>query len=180
MSRLGRPVSLVTAHEPNPSVRAFVHSLRTRHGFQVIYSDRSVFTGLPILQALRRHEVVGVQMEPWGSSRGSHTVEFFGRPMRFQLGPFAVARVARAPIVPVFALRTGIRQYVLRVVGRFDPTTPAESAAALEATVRAYEGLVREAPSQWLMFEDVWRDGGAAVPLEADDTAFVSARARAR
>ena len=34
LSRLGRPVNLVTAHEPNPSVRAFVHSLRTRHGFQ--------------------------------------------------------------------------------------------------------------------------------------------------
>ena len=180
LSRLGRPVNLVTAHEPNPSVRAFVHALRTRHGFRVIYSDRSVFTGLPILQALRRHEVVGVQMEPWGSLRGSHTVEFFGRPMRFQLGPFAVARVARAPIVPVFALRTGIRQYVLRVVGRFDPTTPAESTAALEATVRAYEGLVREAPSQWLMFEDVWRDGRAAVPLEAEDTAIVSSRARGR
>src|SRR5215471_13897865 len=46
LARLGRPVNLVTAHEPNPSVRAFVHSLRTRHGFHVIYSDRSVFTGL--------------------------------------------------------------------------------------------------------------------------------------
>src|SRR5262249_56519656 len=98
----------------------------------------------------------------------------------FRLGPLAVARVARAPIVPVFALRTGIRQYVLRVVGRFDPTTPAESAAALEATVRAYEGLVREAPSQWLMFEDVWRDGGAAVPLEAGGTAVGSAPAPGR
>src|SRR5216117_3804758 len=77
-------------------------------------------------------------------------------PARFQLGPFAVARVAGAPIVPVFAVRTGIRRYEIRVVGRFDPKTPAESVAALGATVGAYERLVREVPAQWLMFEDVW------------------------
>src|SRR5439155_716004 len=115
-----------------------------------------VFTGLPILQALRRDQIVGMQIEPWGPMPGSHEVEFCGRPTRFQLGPFAVARVAGAPIVPVFALRTGIRRYEIRVVGRFDPQTPAESVAALAATVRAYERLVREVPAQWLMFEDVW------------------------
>ena len=157
MARLGRPVSMVTAHEPNPSVREFVHRLRTRHGFQVIYSDRSVLTGLPILRALRRHEIVGMQIEPWGPLPGSHVVEFCGRPTPFQLGPFAVARVARAPIVSVFAVRTGIRRYELRVTGRFDPITPAESEAALVDTVRAYEALVRERPEQWLMFEPVWR-----------------------
>ena len=156
LARLGRPVNMVVAHEPNPSVRDFMHAIRTRHGFHVIYSDRSVFTGLPILQALRRDEIVGMQIEPWGPMPGSHEVEFCGRPTRFQLGPFAVARVAGAPVVPVFAVRTGIRRYQVRVVGRFAPKTPAESVAALAATVRAYERLVRERPAQWLMFEDVW------------------------
>jgi lauroyl/myristoyl acyltransferase len=147
---------MVTAHEPNPTVRELMHALRTRHGFGVIYSDRSVFTGLPILQALRRNEIVGMQIEPWGAMAGSHEVEFCGRRTRFQLGPFTVARLARAPVVPVFALRTGIRRYELRVAGRFDPRTPADSVAALAATLRVYERLVREAPAQWLMFDDVW------------------------
>jgi lauroyl/myristoyl acyltransferase len=160
LAGLGRPVNMVTAHEQNPTVRDFMHSVRTRHGFKVIYSDRSVFTGLPILQALRRHEVVGMQIEPWGPQPGSHEVTFCGRATRFQLGPFAVARVAQAPIVPVFALRTGIRRYEIRIIGRFDPRTPAESVAALEASVRAYEAIVREHPEQWLMFEDVWNGTG--------------------
>lgn len=165
LAGLGRPVHMVTAHELNPSVRAFMHALRTRHGFEVIYSDRSLLTGLPILRALRRHEIVGMQIEPWGPLPGSHAVEFCGRPTHFQLGPFAVARVARAPIVPVFALRTGIRRYEVRVVGRFDPTTPAETVAALTATVGAYEELVRAHPAQWLMFEDVWPGAaGSGVP----------------
>jgi lauroyl/myristoyl acyltransferase len=156
LAGLGRPVNMVTAHESNPTVREFMHGVRTRHGFRVIYSDRSVFTGLPILQALRRDEIVGMQIDPWGPLPGSHPVEFCGRSTRFQLGPFAVARVARAPIVPVFAVRTGIRRYDIRVVGRFDPRTPAETIAALEATVRAYEQIVRAHPEQWLMFEEVW------------------------
>jgi lauroyl/myristoyl acyltransferase len=157
LSRLGRPVNMVTAHESNPTVRELVHSMRTRYGFKVIYSDRSIFAGLPIVQALRRNEIVGMQIEPWGPLPGSHEVDFCGRPTHFQLGPFAVARVAKAPIASVFAVRTGIRSYELRVAERHDPRTPAESVAALVATVRAYERLVREIPDQWLMFEDVWR-----------------------
>ena len=71
--------------------------------------------------------------------------------------------MARAPIVPVFAVRTGIRRYQLRVVARFDPRTPADSVAALVATVRLYEGVVRERPSQWLMFEDAWGEPPASL-----------------
>jgi len=156
LSRLERPLNMVTAHEPNPSVRDFVHDVRTRHGYRVIYSDQGLLAGLPILQALRRHEIVGLQLEPWGPKRGSHEVTFCGQPTRFQLGPFAVARVARAPIVPVFAVRRGIRAYDLRVGRRFDPRTPEDSVRALEHTVAAYEALVREVPEQWLMFQAVW------------------------
>jgi lauroyl/myristoyl acyltransferase len=166
LKKLHRPMSMVTAHEPNPSVREFMHEMRTRHGFKVIYSDQSLFSGLPILQALRRDEIVGMQVEPWGPQPGSHEVEFCGRRTRFQLGPFVVARLARAPVVPVFAVRTGIRRYELRVMGRFDPRTPADCVSALHATVAAYERLVRERPAQWLMFEEVWKESS---PGSADD-----------
>jgi KDO2-lipid IV(A) lauroyltransferase len=165
LSRLGRPVNMVTAQEPNPSVREFIHTMRTRHGFNVLYSDRSLFAGLPIVQALRRDEIVGMQIEPWGPLAGSHEMEFCGRPTRVQFGPFTIARVARAPIVAVFAVRTGIRRYELQVAGRWDPRTPAESVTALTEAVRAYERLVRAHPQQWLMIEDVW-PAAAPAPVQ--------------
>jgi KDO2-lipid IV(A) lauroyltransferase len=158
LGQLGRPVNLVMAHEPNLTVRGFEHALRTRHGTRVIYSDRSVFAALPILQALRRDEIVGMQLDPWGPPRASTDIDFCGRTASFPLGPFVIARMARAPLVPCFAVRTGIRRYQLRVSGRFDPLTAADTTAAFEATVRAYEALVRERPEQWLLFEDVWRE----------------------
>src|SRR5581483_1838748 len=114
LSDLGRPVNLVMAHEPNPTVREFVHRLRTRHGVNVIYSDRSVFAALPVLQALRRNEIVGMQIDPWTGPAGGQPIEFCGAPAHFQLGPFAIARAARAPVIPVFAVRTALRTYVLR------------------------------------------------------------------
>jgi lauroyl/myristoyl acyltransferase len=168
LSDLGRPVNLVTAHEPNPTAHEFVHRLRTRHGVNVIYSDRSMFAGLPVLQALRRNEVVGMQIDPWGRPQGAETIDFCGRPAPFHAGPFVIARVARAPIIPVFAVRTGIRRYEMRVAGRFDPRTAADTTAAFTATVRAFERLVRERPAQWLMFEDVWHEAIAA-PLSASE-----------
>jgi lauroyl/myristoyl acyltransferase len=174
---LGPPVSMVGAREANPTVRDFLHRMRTRHGFQMIYSDQSMFSGLPVLQALRRGEIVCMKLDPWGPMPGTWPVPFCGRPVHFQLGPFAIARVARAPVVAVFAVRTGIRRYEMRTVSRFAPRTREESVAALEGTVAAYERLVRERPWQWLMFEDVWREAPAA-PSLVDDVPRVAAGGR--
>lgn len=174
LAEFGRPFNLVMAREANPTVRDFTHALRTRYGVQAIYSDRSVFAALPILQALRRHEVVGMQIDPWGTV-GGEPIDFCGRPARFQQGPFALARVARAPLVPVFAVRTDIRTYEIHVAGCFEPTTPADSHAAFAATVGAYERLVRERPSQWLMFDEVWSDESASARPEGSEADTVRA-----
>jgi lauroyl/myristoyl acyltransferase len=177
LSDLGRPVNLVMAHEPNPTAREFIHRLRSRHGVNVIYSDRSVFAGLPVLQALRRNEVIGMQIDPWGRPPGAHAIDFCGLPARFQAGPFAIARVARAPLIPVFAIRTGLRRYEMRTPGRYDPRTPVDSAAAFTATVRAFERLVRERPAQWLMFDDAWPDPAARLLSASASSPNVGRRA---
>ena len=159
LAKLGRPVSWVMGTEPNPTVRAFVHEMRSRHGFRVLYSDRSVLSGLPVLQALRRGEVICAQLEPWGTLRGTHTVTFCGRRTRFQLGPFVLSRLARAPLVPAFVVRRGIRAYEFCIGRAYEPRTPLDCQTALEDVVHRYEALVREVPQQWLMFEDVWPEG---------------------
>jgi len=156
LSDFGRPVNLVVAPEENSTTREFMHRLRVRFGFNIIYSGRSVFTAIPVREALRRNEVVGMQIDPWGPSRGAREIDFCGRSAPFQTGPFVIARVTRAPLIPVFTVRTGVRRYQMRTAGRFDPRSAADVAAAFEATIRFYERLVREQPAQWLLFDDVW------------------------
>jgi lauroyl/myristoyl acyltransferase len=97
-----------------------------------------------------------MQIDPWGPSRSAYEIDFCGRSAPFQTGPFVIARVTRAPLVPVFTVRTGVRRYQMRTAGRFDPRSAGDVAAAFEATIRFYERLVREEPAQWLLFDDVW------------------------
>ena len=65
LSGLGRPVNMVVAHEPNPSVRDFMHAIRTRHGFRVIRGqqeaalDAAVFAAPP-------HKLQGPVKTPFG------------------------------------------------------------------------------------------------------------------
>jgi KDO2-lipid IV(A) lauroyltransferase len=168
LSTVGRPVHMVMAHEANPTVREFVHRMRSRHGVGVIYSDQSPLGGVPILQALRRREVVCMKIESRAGLAGAMSTPLFGQPAYFQSGPFEVARVARAPIVPVFVLRRGLRHYELHITGRHHVRTPADVQSALAQTVASYERLIRAHPAQWQMFDDVWPEPGADAGTRAD------------
>ncbi len=157
LQALGRPVTLVMAREPNETVRTFMSDLRTRNDVRILYSGESVLSGLPILHALRRGEIVCMQIERWGGLSGTHETVLFGHPALFQLGPFVVARAARVPVVPVFCMRRGIRRYELVIGDLSEPRTRAEAVVAFERTMRMYEALIRDHPDQWLVFEDAWR-----------------------
>jgi lauroyl/myristoyl acyltransferase len=67
----------------------------------------------------------------------------------------------------------------LRIAGRFDPITAADTTAAFHATVRFYERLVRERPWQWMLFDDVW-PSMPAVPVTVPDEEFEPRRSLRR
>ena len=50
-----------------------------------------------------------------GSTRA---VPFFGAPAPFPSGPFVLARLAGAPLIPVFIPRVGTRHYAVRLGSR--------------------------------------------------------------
>jgi lauroyl/myristoyl acyltransferase len=111
--------------------------------------------GVELLAALRRGEVVAVQGDRALGTRGDLAVPFFGQPASFPLGPFLLARAAGVPLVPAFCLLDGAHRYRVQVakpitVGR------GEEEAAAGAWVAALEDVVREHPTQWFNFFDVW------------------------
>jgi lauroyl/myristoyl acyltransferase len=122
----------------------------------------SVSVGL--LAALRRGEVVAVQGDRALGTRGDVLVPFFGRPAPFPVGPFLLASAARVPIVPAFCLLAGDHRYTVRVEAPMAVARGGE-ADALAAWVAVLEGVVREHPTQWFNFFDVWSPfAGAAAP----------------
>jgi lauroyl/myristoyl acyltransferase len=156
----GRPVNLVMAREVNASTNEYVRQAREAAGVHVIYSDTSVFSSLNMIRALRRNEVVAIQLDRSMNAEGTHVVPFFGAPASFPSGPFVLARVAGAPLIPVFVPRLGTRHYAIRVCGRFDVAREARDSRALERVMaevaQAFEAIVRTFPTQWFQFAPFW------------------------
>jgi len=116
---------------------------------------RSPAIGIELLAALRRGEVVAVQGDRALGTRGDLAIPFFGRPAPFPLGPFLLARAARAPVVPAFCLLDASHRYRVHVAKPIFVERGDEEAAA-GVWVAALEDVVREHPTQWFNFFDVW------------------------
>jgi KDO2-lipid IV(A) lauroyltransferase len=111
--------------------------------------------GVELLAALRRGEVVAVQGDRALGTRGDVSIPLFGRSVPFPLGPFLLARAARAPIVPAFCVLDGGYRYRVHV-GKPMLVDRGEEEAAARAWVGSLEDVVREHPTQWFNFFDVW------------------------
>jgi predicted LPLAT superfamily acyltransferase len=81
---------------------------------------------------------------------------FFGVPAPVPLGPFLLARAARAPVLPAFCLLRRDRRYTI-VIGEPWTVTAGGELDALARWVSVLEAMVRQHPTQWFNFYDVWR-----------------------
>ena len=90
------------------------------------------------------------------------TVEctFFGEKAKFPAGPFVLAVQRQAPILAVFVMKEGLRDYrvLLRRLSDTEGATKQERIQALaDAYAAALEEAVRMYPDQWYNFFDFWK-----------------------
>jgi len=165
LRKYGRAVTVVMAHESNPSTHEYVRRMREALDIRVVYSDDSVFSSLHLVRALRANHIVAMQLDRTSPQGRTLEIPFFGVPARFSAGPFHLARVAGAPIIPSFAPRLGVRHYEIRFGGVHEVPdrrrrSSIESIAA--SVVADFEAIVREHPCQWFQFADFWATPTAA------------------
>ena len=141
---------------------------------RVIYSDTSVFSSLNMIRALQRNEIVALQLDRALGAGGTRLVPFFGAPAPFPSGPFVLARLAGAPMIPVFMPRLGTRHYAIRFYSRVELPREARDSHALDQVMRevvgTFEAVVREFPRQWFQFAPFWptHTNVAMAPPSAD------------
>jgi len=82
-------------------------------------------------------------------------ISFFGRPAPFPMGPFLLASAVGVPLVPAFCLLTADYRYLVKVVEPFTVHRGDEEKAA-QAWGSLLEDIVREHPTQWFNFFDIW------------------------
>jgi KDO2-lipid IV(A) lauroyltransferase len=154
LSTYGRRVHVLMAPEQDPAIQHFLREGMHEADLCFVNNDSSAVL-VQLLMALRRGDVVAVQMDRATGHRSDVTVPFFGTPAVFPLGPFLLARAAQVPVLPCFCVMRPDARYEIWVEPAIS-VAPGHEEAALQQMVRVLERYIAMAPNQWYNFYDVW------------------------
>lgn len=154
LSPFGKTVHVLTAPEQQAAIQRLLREQNHPPSLRFVSNDGAgVFVNL--LMALRRGEVVAVQIDRGTGHRSDLLIDFFDAPARFPSGPFILARAASVPVMPFFCLMRPDRLYDIHI-GEAIAVARGGEAAALRHMIRVLEHYVAKAPDQWFNFYDVW------------------------
>jgi lauroyl/myristoyl acyltransferase len=154
LSTYGRRIHVLMAPEQDPAIQRFLREGMGDADIRFVTNEGgAVFVQL--LMALRRGEVVAVQMDRATGHRSDVSVPFFGAPAVFPLGPLLLARAAQVPVLPCFCVMRPDARYEIWVDQALT-IAPGHEEAALRQMVRVLERYIAMVPNQWYNFYDVW------------------------
>jgi KDO2-lipid IV(A) lauroyltransferase len=154
LSTYGRTLHVLMAPEQDAALQSFLRQRGAQAGLRFVTTDHpTVFVQL--LTALRRGEVVAVQVDRATGHRSDVLVPFCGVPAPFPLGPFKLAGAAQVPVLPCFCLMRPDQRYDIFVDAAIVVARGHEE-RALQQMVGVLQRYVLMAPDQWCNFYDVW------------------------
>lgn len=151
----GLRVMIAEAAEPDAGARAIQDEARRTHGLLVAHVGDDPLSALPLVRHLRDQGVVALQTDRLPPGMRGRRVSLFGGAAAIPEGPFRLAMLSGAPVVPIFAARTGYRQYVVVADGPIRlsrAATDAELDAAAQAVANAMQAFLQRHPTQWFHF----------------------------
>jgi len=135
-------------------------ALRQSIGVKEAPLDDGLDTWVRLRDALLRNEVVVMQADRALPGQQSEIVPFLGGSLRVPTGPVRLARLAGAPIVPVFAIRGADRRHDIHLGPAIDAGAEAMTGPdpAVVAITRAIEAVVANHPDQWLVLDAAFEE----------------------
>jgi KDO2-lipid IV(A) lauroyltransferase len=146
---------IVMREEPNEDARSLHDGVRTRSGLRVVHVGSHPLDALPLLSHLRRRGVVAVQLDRIGRAEASVAVDVGGEPFLVPEGPFRLASLCGAPVIPVFARRLGYFRYEVVIRPAIEVSRAADPDAIRRAAEQATAEMatfLRQNPTQWFHF----------------------------
>ena len=136
-----------------------LRDLMSNDRLNVVELNGDRLASVRLLHALRENEIVAIQGDRLFHAH-SAPARFFGREVRFPLGPFVLSYVGGAPILPGFVVRDAwLRYRVIMGEPIHIPHTgdrERDLRAALQQAVSFLEENVRVYSHQWMNFFDFW------------------------
>lgn len=146
---------LVMAHEADAAAERFHDDVRGQRKVRVVHVGADALDALPLLGQLRRGGVVAMQLDRTPPGMRTVPVRLFDSQGALPEGPFYLARLARAPLLPIFCARTGFRRYriVIHPPVRIERDAPPEAMlASAQSVADRITTFLRAHPSQWFNF----------------------------
>jgi KDO2-lipid IV(A) lauroyltransferase len=149
----GLPLSVVARPLKDPRYQRLIERLRDRLGVRVFHEGDGMRA---LVREIRGGGVLGILIDQTRDARGMW-IPFLGRPAWTPVGPVELARLARAPLLPVTIHRVGRRHRIL-MGEAIEPDWSREGAAeeALRRCSAVLEDWVRSYPTQWVWMYDRW------------------------
>ncbi|HYP88322.1 MAG TPA: lysophospholipid acyltransferase family protein [Polyangiaceae bacterium] len=157
--QLGRTLSaevmIVMQREPNEAAGKLQDEHRSARGLNVLHVGDNPFDALPLIAHLKRGGVAALQLDrvpPNGRILGA---PLFGKPFHAPEGPFRLASLSGASVVPVFARRLDFFDYELQIDEPIELSrrpSPAELERAAARALRSMESWLSRYPTQWFHF----------------------------
>ena len=118
---------------------------------------------MEVMKALRSGELVAISGDRLFNEDQQHlNVSFMGHECRVPKGPYVLAGLTRAPLIPIFGIRLGKLAYrfvALRPIN-VDLSKRSEREATIKATAQEcfdrLESMARRYPEQWYNFFKYW------------------------
>jgi lauroyl/myristoyl acyltransferase len=146
---------LVMAPETDARARGLQDEIRERAGARIAHVGRHPLDALPVLRHLRRGGVVAAQLDRVGAGQTAIDVSLAGGPFAVPAGPFHLAMLSGAPLLPVFTRRTGYFRYEVAILPPIHVRKRANTGdlvAAATSAVGGMESFLRRDPTQWFHF----------------------------
>jgi KDO2-lipid IV(A) lauroyltransferase len=124
-------------------------------GLKVFHVGEDPLSALPLAQHIRKGGAVALQIDRVPDGMRTRPGTFFGKRWNVPLGPFQLAQVTGAPLLPVFTARLDFAHHLVKSEPPiFIPrrATEADLDRAIGAAMGAVERFVKRFPTQWFHF----------------------------
>lgn len=151
----GLELVLVTHAEPDARAGEIQDAARRRAGVSIARVGDDPLSPLPLLRHLQRGGVVALQLDRVVPGMRTRRAPVLGAAGELPEGPFRLAALSGAPLLPIFCARRGHREYLVEA---FEPVRLSRRAGEAELddaaahVAAAMTRFLRAHPTQWFQF----------------------------
>jgi len=150
----GVDLAIAMAPERDAAARAISDESRARAGVKVFHVGDDPLAALPLARHVRTGGTIALQIDRVPQGMRAHPATLFGRPWAIPLGPFQLAQVTGAPILPVFTARLGFLHHLFHADPPIHVARRGDVDVAIARASFCTEAFIRRFPTQWFHFAE--------------------------